>query len=55
MRAIADQGRTIRLPVHIHDQLNCLRKCERELNRELGREPTMKELVGTNQINGGKD
>lgn len=45
MRAIADQGRTIRLPVHIHDQLNALRKCERELNAELGREPTMEQLT----------
>jgi RNA polymerase sigma factor (sigma-70 family) len=45
MRAIADQGRTIRLPVHIHDRLNALRKAERELLRELGREPTMKELT----------
>jgi RNA polymerase sigma factor (sigma-70 family) len=44
MRAIADQGRTIRLPVHIHDQLNSLRKSEKELNRELGREPTIKEV-----------
>merc|ERR1712150_297155 len=41
MRAIADQGRTIRLPVHIHDQLNALRKTERDLNVQLGREPTM--------------
>jgi len=44
MRAIADQGRTIRLPVHIHDQLNGLRRAERELNAELGREPTTEEL-----------
>ena len=44
MRAIADQGRTIRLPVHIHDQLNSLRKNERGLKAELGRDPTPKEL-----------
>jgi RNA polymerase primary sigma factor len=44
MRAIADQGRTIRLPVHIHDQLNVLRRAERDLNAELGREPTTEEL-----------
>jgi RNA polymerase sigma factor (sigma-70 family) len=44
MRAIADQGRTIRLPVHIHDQLNVLRRAERELSAELGREPTTEEL-----------
>lgn len=44
-RAIADQGRTIRLPVHIHDQLRTLRKLERELATELGKEPTLEELV----------
>ncbi len=44
MRAIADQGRTIRLPVHIHDQLSALRKVERELNQDLGREPTQDEI-----------
>jgi len=46
MRAIADQGRTIRLPVHIHDQLNSLRKAERELKNEHGRDSTNEELVG---------
>lgn len=44
-RAIADQGRIIRLPVHIHDHLRNLRKLERELAAELGREPTIGELV----------
>ena len=50
MRAIADQGRTIRLPVHIHDQLNALRKLEREMKAELGREPTPQELAGKSQL-----
>ena len=45
MRAIADQGRTIRLPVHVHDQLSSLRKLERELRAELGREPTPDEIA----------
>lgn len=45
MRGIADQGRTIRLPVHIHDQLSSLRKTERELKQELGREPSVKEVA----------
>ena len=45
MRAIADQGRTIRLPVHIHDQINSLRKAERNLQAELGREPTVEEIA----------
>lgn len=50
MRAIADQGRTIRLPVHVHDQLNSVRKTERELQAELGREPTMKELTAATEL-----
>ena len=45
MRAIADQGRTIRLPVHIHDQLNALRKTERVLAAELGREANVDEVA----------
>lgn len=45
MRAIADQGRTIRLPVHIHDQLNVIRKTERDLSNELGREPSNEEVA----------
>lgn len=45
MRAIADQGRTIRLPVHIHDQLSAVRKAERELKYSLGRPPTAAELT----------
>ena len=45
MRAIADQGRTIRLPVHIHDQLNMIRKTERDLQNQLGREPSNEEVA----------
>lgn len=45
MRAIADQARTIRLPVHIHDQLSVVRKAERDLQNELGRDPTKEELA----------
>jgi len=44
-RAVADQGRTIRLPVHIHDQLSRKRKAERDLKDFLGREPTVEELA----------
>ena len=44
-RAIADQSRTIRLPVHIHDQLHNLRRTERDLKKEWNREPTMVELA----------
>jgi RNA polymerase sigma factor (sigma-70 family) len=45
MRAIADQARTIRLPVHIHDQLSVVRKAERDLQNELGRDPTKEEVA----------
>lgn len=45
MRAIADQARTIRLPVHIHDQLSILRKAERDLRNELGRDATKEEIA----------
>lgn len=54
MRAIADQGRTIRLPVHIHDQLNALRKVERELKMELGRDATNEELISETGLPGDK-
>mmetsp|Transcript_12771 Transcript_12771/g.28780 ORF Transcript_12771/g.28780 Transcript_12771/m.28780 type:complete len:490 (-) Transcript_12771:99-1568(-) len=50
MRAIADQGRTIRLPVHIHDQLSSLRKAERELKAELGREATPEEVAAHTKL-----
>lgn len=45
MRAIADQSREIRLPVHIHDQLNGVRKARKELADMLGREPTDEEVA----------
>ncbi|HXX13273.1 MAG TPA: RNA polymerase sigma factor RpoD [Candidatus Eremiobacteraceae bacterium] len=44
-RAIADQGRTIRVPVHMFDAINKLLKCNRQLVQELGREPTSEELA----------
>jgi len=45
MRAIADQSRTIRLPVHIHDQLNAIRRAETDLKDETGRQPTVEEVA----------
>jgi len=45
MRSIADHARTIRLPVHIHDQLSGLRKAERDLRTILGRDPSKEELA----------
>jgi RNA polymerase primary sigma factor len=44
-RAIADQGRTIRLPVHMVDAINNLLRTTRELVQELGREPTSEEVA----------
>jgi RNA polymerase primary sigma factor len=44
-RAIADQGRTIRLPVHVVDQVRRVTKARRTLGQKLGREPTPAELA----------
>lgn len=44
-RAIADQSRTIRLPVHMHETLNRYRTALQRLTLELGREPTVEELA----------
>ena len=44
-RALADQGRTIRLPVHLGDKLNRLKGSSLRLQQELGREPTAEELA----------
>jgi len=46
MRAIADQSRTIRLPVHVHDQLQSLKKAARDINSEAGRDAKEEELAG---------
>ena len=44
-RAIADQARTIRIPVHMIETLNKLNRATQTLTRDLGREPTAKELA----------
>jgi RNA polymerase nonessential primary-like sigma factor len=44
-RAIAEKSRTIRLPIHITETLNKLKKAQRELSQELGRTPTVGELA----------
>jgi RNA polymerase primary sigma factor len=44
-RAVADQGRTIRVPVHMGDQINRLRRVSTQLTQEFGREPTINELA----------
>lgn len=44
-RAIADQGRTIRMPIHVLDAVNKLTRTQRELTQVLGRAPTLEELA----------
>ena len=44
-RAIADQGRTIRIPVHMHERINKMKRTERSLLQELGRRPTPDEIA----------
>jgi len=44
-RAIAEKSRSIRLPIHITETLNKLKKAQRELSQELGRTPTVAELA----------
>ena len=44
-RAIADQGRTIRVPVHMHEQINRLIRARHTLAQQFGREPTIDELA----------
>ena len=44
-RALADQGRTIRVPVHMVETINKLAAVQRALSQELGREPTIEEIA----------
>jgi RNA polymerase sigma factor (sigma-70 family) len=45
MRAIADQSREIRLPVHVHEQLQSMKKVAREIQSEAGRDAEQEELA----------
>jgi RNA polymerase primary sigma factor len=49
-RALADQGRTIRLPVHVADQVRRLLRSRRQLAQRLNREPTLAELAREAQL-----
>ncbi len=49
-RAIADQGRTIRVPVHMYEQINRLNRVTRELTQELGRDPTIEEIAEAMEV-----
>ena len=44
-RAVADQGRTIRIPVHLVEAINKVIRTERQLAQTLGRDPTVEELA----------
>jgi RNA polymerase primary sigma factor len=44
-RAMADQARTIRIPVHMVEQINKLTRIQRQMLQDLGREPTIEELA----------
>lgn len=44
-RALSNQGRTIRIPVHMNDKISRMRRVESQLQEEFGREPTDEELA----------
>jgi RNA polymerase primary sigma factor len=54
-RAIADQGRTIRIPVHMIETINKLARTNRQLVQELGREPTPEEIAEKMEMSVEKD
>jgi RNA polymerase primary sigma factor len=49
-RAIADQGRTIRIPVHMSDQLTKMFRAQHELTQDLGRDPEIEEIADALQV-----
>jgi RNA polymerase primary sigma factor len=53
-RALANQGKTIRLPVHLVDKISRMRRTAMALAEELGREPTDEELAMELQVPAGK-
>ena len=57
-RALADQARTIRIPVHMVETINKLIRVQRQLLQEMGREPTPEEIaaeMGTTPAEGARD
>lgn len=50
-RAIADQARTIRIPVHMIETMSRLRRVAKQLVQDLGREPTVEEVAAAAQVN----
>ncbi len=53
-RALANQSKTIRLPIHLVDRISQIRKVSRQLAEELGREPTNEELGDILEISASK-
>ncbi|MEJ2263994.1 MAG: sigma-70 family RNA polymerase sigma factor [Anaerolineales bacterium] len=53
-RAIADQGRTIRVPVHMGDQISKMLRTQHQLKQELGRDPTVEEMAGALDVTPNK-
>ncbi len=53
-RALADQARTIRVPVHMVETINKLAMVQRTLHQDLGREPTIEEIAFELDIESGK-
>ena len=53
-RALADKGRTIRMPVHVVEKLNRITRVERRLVAELGRDPTPAEIAREARAPGGR-
>ncbi len=49
-RALADQARTIRIPVHMVETMNKILRAQRQLSQELGREPTEEEIAAKSQL-----
>jgi len=49
-RGIADQARTIRIPLHVVEAMNRLGYVQRQLTQELGREPSIEELAGSTEL-----
>ncbi len=53
-RAIADQGRTIRMPIHVLDSVNKLTRAQREMTQTMGRAPSLDELAFELDIDPGR-
>jgi len=53
-RSLGEQSRTVRIPVHMNDQLNKFFRASRQLERELGRTPTDGEIAGRMKTTGEK-